>query len=140
MNNLSWFIYFVQLVDAATTVSIWAAILVGAHFAIRTAATVVRAESAWIECSGGARESREARASVWRAFQPRVFLHASLFLIFVTVSAIIPSRQTMLLVAGSEMGEQAIKSDAVQSVVNPGMDLVKLWIKQETDKLKKKAE
>lgn len=47
-----------------------------------------------------------------------------------------PTKQTLILIAGSELGGRVVQSQAVQSVVDPGLDLVKTWIASETSKLK----
>jgi hypothetical protein len=135
MNNLSWFIYLVQLVDAATVVFVWAAVLTILHFIVQIIITAIRGESAWINATSGDTSRREARNTVWKSWNPRIAQHAMAFMACVAIAGAIPSRQTMILIAGSEMGERALKSD----VVSDGMKLVNLWIKQETDKIKKKA-
>lgn len=75
--------------------------------------------------------------------------HAALPIVIVTllITVFIPNRQTMLLMAGSQIGEKLATSDGVRSVVDPSVDLLKAWIKNETTKLvieetgsKKKAE
>jgi hypothetical protein len=135
MNNLSWFIYFVQLVDALTTVMIWSAVLVAAALFARFVGTVVKGEVAFDQCGGGYTASKEARYAVWRAWNPGIAKHIALFLLCIGIAAAIPSRQTMILIAGSEIGERIANSQAVSE----GANLVKLWIQQETEKLKKAA-
>lgn len=47
----------------------------------------------------------------------------------------IPDRQTIILIAGSEIGQKVAQSDQVKGIVDPGMDLLKSWIANETAKL-----
>lgn len=44
----------------------------------------------------------------------------------------------MILIAGSEMGQRVVQSEQVKGIVDPGLDLVKSWIAEETAKLKGK--
>lgn len=127
MNNLSWFIYATQIVDNLRALAggfVFVGLMAGGMSGF------VCAMCYW-------HEDNSAPLDVWRR-QMRWLVPSLIFCAFLLVAT--PSRQTMLLIAGSEMGERAVNSDAVTSIVNPGMDLVKLWIKQETDNLKKKVE
>lgn len=69
---------------------------------------------------------------------PYVKRGAIALVVMLIVMVFLPDRKTMLLIAGSEIGERAIQSESVKDVVNPGVDLLKTWIKDETDKIKNK--
>jgi len=64
-----------------------------------------------------------------------------------TLSSIIPNRETVLLIAASEIGDRVMNSekmakvgDRIGSVVDPGIDLLKIWIEQQTQTIKKSME
>jgi signal transduction histidine kinase len=129
MNSLSWFIYFAGFADTLSGFASFFAVVGGFLYLLFMIITGVLLS----DCSEQEERSiRKARRSIsWIA--------APILAVCIPASLFVPSRQTLVLIAGSQMGEQALKSDAVTSIVNPGMDLVRLWIKQETDKLKKEA-
>ncbi len=123
MNNLSWFIYLTQATDSIRDGIImlwWMTVVVFIAWAIAGSFSAIE-------------DDEKTMLTAWRAAFKQAILPMA---VAVFVVAVIPSRQTMLLIAGSEMGERAINSSAVQDVVNPGVDLLKTWIKEETDKLK----
>lgn len=139
MNSLSWFIYAVQLVDNLSTVCVLIAVGSAGLFVGRLIATFCRSERAYVYTSPINRADLTARQVIWDEWKPKVGLHVTISVLFILFAAALPSRQTMILIAGSEMGERVVKSEAVQSIVDPGLDLVKTWIKEETEKLKPKT-
>ena len=123
MNNLSWFIYLTQVTDGLSSF-LWFMFFFGLIGVI-----------IWLVVAGvcAIDDDEKTQLKFWRtAIASKVWL----FGVVAIIAVALPSRQTMLLIAGSEMGERAMKSNAVQDVVNPGVDLLKTWIKEETDKLK----
>jgi hypothetical protein len=52
------------------------------------------------------------------------------------ISAVIPSKKTVMMIAASEYGEKIIKSKAVEELADPAMDLLKTWIASENARLK----
>ena len=64
----------------------------------------------------------------WRWFG--VFL--SLMIFTGALAAITPSRQTVLLIAASQMGEQVLNHPRVNQVVDPGIELLTTWMQKET--------
>jgi len=134
MNNLSWFIYLTQVVEGARDV-----IAGGIALAIIGVAVIGIPLMAFY-LGEGFDENKYTAEDKYISGKMRHGLKLSAVVLVggAALATIIPSRQTMLLIAGSEMGERAISSSAVQDVVNPGVDLLKTWIKEETDKLKSK--
>lgn len=61
-------------------------------------------------------------------------------LITASFSTFIPSRQTVLLIAASEMGEKVLNNEKVGQVIDPSIDLITTWMKNETAEIKKKME
>lgn len=52
----------------------------------------------------------------------------------------LPTKQTLILIAGAEIGQRVVQSESVQSIVDPGMDLVKSWIKKESLSMKQELQ
>jgi hypothetical protein len=61
-----------------------------------------------------------------------------LILIF-PIPFILPSRDTILLIAASEMGENLVKHENVSKIVDPSLEFLSTWIKTETENLKTKT-
>lgn len=122
MNNLSWFIYLVQVADDARGVLQFACgvLLFVALMALIFAPILL---SVLDDLNAIPTAKRVAKGCVVA------------LVVMGTVFIITPSRQTLLLIAGSEIGERVVKSDQVTSVVNPGLDLLKSWIAKETARL-----
>lgn len=124
MNSLSWFIYLTQVTDS---VGGGAAIIGG--LGIFAGVFFVMFLSFAVEDNNLTKDQAIGYGKTWFSVCFGLLL----------ISAVMPSRQTMLMIAGSEMGERLVKSDGVTSIVNPGMDLIRKWIKQEADKIKEKS-
>lgn len=127
MNNLSWFIYLISVVDSLRGVA--SAILAIGGFCFALAGVLCIA--------GYLIEEEEGPLRMWKQ---TIKWGGPVLALCLLIVILLPDRRTMLLIAGSEMGERAIKTDTVRDVVNPGMDLLKAWIKAETDKLTKSGE
>lgn len=125
MNSLSWFLYFIQIADVIRS-------LAEGVMVITFIAIII-----WLLISGVA--AAEDEFDIWNGLKG--FLRGYAILIFLLagmVTIFVPSRQTLLLIAGSEIGERVVKSEDVRSVINPGLDLLKAWIKAETEKFSPK--
>ena len=79
---------------------------------------------------------RESRRKAWR------WMWAFLALMISTgmVATAVPSRQTVLLIAASEMGERMLNHPRVDAVVDPRIDLLTTWMRKETDDLRRAME
>lgn len=122
MNSLSWLIYLMQVSDGIRTFCGIASVLLltfGGGGLILFHVIVIADD-----IDEGRPYLKTARRAFFGALIPMLVL-----------AAILPSRQTLLLIAGSEIGERFVKSNEVREVVNPGVDLLKTWIKKETARL-----
>lgn len=70
----------------------------------------------------------------------RVIIFASLATFIGIISSLIPNRQTVLLIAASEMGEKVLNHPKVEQVVDPSIELITTWMKNETAEIKKRME
>ena len=118
MNSLSWMIYAIQIAGNITELSLF--ITIFGSVGIATACLFSYFE-----------EAPQWRQWVLSRMLPIVLVAVSIFIFA-------PNRKTLLLIAASQYGEKLVQSDDVKSVVNPGIDLLKAWIKSETERLAKK--
>ena len=118
MNNLSIFVYLIQIFGNISAVLFAMAIcllVVGAVSLIVFGIALVEDQD-WV---------------------PEVFgkLYKIWLKIIIPVSicwAIIPTKETMLLIAASEVGEKIVTSEKITSVVDPSVTLLKTWIEKQT--------
>ena len=61
-------------------------------------------------------------------------------IILASIQMFLPSRQTVLLIAASEMGEKVLNNEKVGQVIDPSIDLITTWMKNETAEIQKKME
>jgi hypothetical protein len=74
-----------------------------------------------------AKHAQEAKSSM--DFWIKIFrLALVIFLVAIIPSIAIPKRDTIMMIAASEYGETALKSDDVQEIVNPARQILKKWI------------
>lgn len=59
--------------------------------------------------------------------------------IFAITACFIPNKETIMYIAASEYGEKVVNSKEVQDLKNPAVDLLKQWMKKETERLTKEA-
>lgn len=133
MNNISWFVYGVQIADNVGNVLVGLMVLAVAA----VIPTIIQYFARWPTYSS--EDHSDANKAAITSFTRKALTYeAAAFIICAAFIVVLPSRQTLLLIAGSEMGERALKSDAVQDIINPGADLLKSWIKEETERLNSK--
>lgn len=82
------------------------------------------------------KENREDGKKGWRWFWVFIMLMISTGV----TAALVPSRQTVLLIAASEMGEQVLNHPRVNQVVDPGLELLTTWMQAETRALRRSME
>lgn len=128
MNNLSWVIYLIGVADSARSAAIGILVICGMVTALGTIlGPLILTYLNWdIDPKSLFKSARNWLGSI-----------AVVCLIIVIIA---PSRQTLLLVAGSEMGQCVAASEAVQSIVDPGVELLRTWIAEETRRLKGKKD
>lgn len=134
MNSLSWMIYGVGVVGSLwTTLCIFAIIIPTIYIAMYTV-SALNTSDAYRE------EDKDRWRKIRDGFAPRIRQSLIASAVLLLVMTALPSRQTMLLVAGSEIGQRVITSEQVQSVTEPGLELLRTWMREETTRLKGKSE
>ena len=76
---------------------------------------------------------RETRKTAWRWF----WCFYGLMVFTGGLANLVPSRQTVLLIAASEMGERVLNHPRVNQVIDPGIDLLTTWMEKEKHELQK---
>lgn len=128
MNNLSWLIYAIGVTDALREMAIAFLIIGGIGGVIGMVLLPMALDL--FDTNVGVKE-------VFRAIRKWAVPTAIICCLIVILA---PSRQTLLLIAGSEIGQRVIAAPSAQSVIEPGADLLRTWIAEETRKLKSKAD
>lgn len=123
MNTLSWLIYFAGVVHSLIAITALISIMC---FAI------------WL----GARFCfiMHHERMIIKEDQERLPSGTYLLIGFIClgIATFLPSKNTVMLIAASEIGERLVTSQQVVDVVDPSLDLLKTWIKKETEALKGK--
>lgn len=119
MNSLSWLLYFADVVDGFTKVF---GVFGGVMIIVGAICCIARAA--------------ELGLPPLKSFYA---LFAGGFL-FILIAVFTPSRNTIMYIAASEYGEKIIMSKEVQDLKNPAFELVREWMKKETDRLKKNSQ
>lgn len=140
MNMLSWLIYLAGVTGSLGNFLVFVAVV----FGILAGVTVVvwlwsldESDSRYCTLSAHDLESkRKVRPSAWRWSWGFLIL----MIMFGSTSALMPSRQTVLLIAASQMGEQVLNHPRVNEVVNPGIELLTTWMQKETADLRRAQE
>jgi len=140
MNKLSWLIY---LSDATSSVSDFliflsavSVILAGVCCAIYLS-TIPKYNDSGRELTSLQLEANRTFNALSISICKRAIWF---FLISGILGAIMPNKSTVLMIAASEVGERMMSSQAVQGVVDPGLDFLKAWIRQQTEDITKNAE
>jgi hypothetical protein len=114
---LSWLIYLADVSRGINT--LFAMLCMLSCIGVIMSFVIIKAEN---ETDGNFRQTKQLILSA---------------LVFAVLASIVPSRETVLMIAASEIGERTITSQTAQGMVDPGLDLLKVWIKQKTEELNK---
>lgn len=118
MNTLSWLLYFAGVVgNLSCFLTIIVVMLAILQLGIIVAYTVDRGEL--------------PSARLWIC--GAIAIPLGIFVSF------IPNKETIMYIAASEYGEKVVNSKEVQDLKNPAVDLLKQWMKKETERLTKEA-
>lgn len=140
MNTLSWLIYLAGAAGSLNAFVVFLTVIFGAlaaaslfGFLIYTDETdrynrPLPAEELTVR--------RERRGKLWR----RMWMLLMLMTMGGVTASVIPERQTVLLIAASQMGEQVLNHPRINQVVDPGIELLTTWMQKETADLRRSAE
>lgn len=122
MNSLSWLIYFAGLVHSLIFITVIVSIVCFAIWTIVRISFIMHHERMITE------EDQERLPS--GNFLIVGFICAG-------IASFLPSKNTVMLIAASELGQRLVTNQQVVDVVDPSIELLKTWIKKETEALKK---
>lgn len=126
MNSLSWFIYLIHVADTVRDTALFF-IFLPIIAIIGTAATI-----------GIHNDTTFKDNDLWEWTTWNKWVKRWAFVVIpigVAIYVVLPSRQTMLLIAGSEIGERIVQSEGVRSITDPSITLLRTWIETETARL-----
>ena len=119
MNSLSWLIYFAGALGSLSNYIFFLAI------------SFIFGSGAAIGISALAMAESDLTYEGWRAFIRIPIRLIIIGFLLGFVICIIPSKETVYLIAGSEVGAQLIQSKQVSGVVDSSLELVKAKIDKE---------
>jgi hypothetical protein len=139
MNNLSIVIYLADVIPSLgglfTFLSIFSicCVLISAicYFVTRGELACSERSNYLKEHAAREKESMDLSAKGFR-------WSVTVFLIAVIPAIAIPKRDTIMMIAASEYGETALKSDDVKEIVNPAKQILKNWINDQLAQSEKK--
>lgn len=67
----------------------------------------------------------------------RLWISGAVAVILGIIASIIPNKETIMYIAASEYGEKVVNSKEVRDLANPATELLKTWMKKETERLAK---
>lgn len=111
MNNLSWFIYFADILPNVGGYAIFMAIVFGLLSILYTVAKSF--------ANGGDEDAENLINVPGIGYAPLIFVIASV------VSLLIPSRETFYLIAGSEAGEMVVTSETGKEILSDIQEVIK---------------
>jgi hypothetical protein len=140
MNSLSWLIYLAgvtgTLGNFLTFITVIFGVLAGVSMVVWLTSQSFHDTNGRYHGDAVIQENLKAGAKAWRWFWGFLALMIS----FGSVSALMPSRQTVLLIAASQMGEQVLNHPRINQVVDPGIELLTTWMQKETADLRRASE
>jgi len=111
MNNLSWLIYLADVAGCVGGFIAFISVMCGIASVVSLVIYIVPAE-----------ETVASTARIWmRRAIPGLIVSG-------LIAGLIPNRQTVLMIAASEIGERAMTSTQVAGVVDPSLELLKTWL------------
>lgn len=125
MNMISLFLYSIDVIPTLSHVIGWVTVVLASLMVTIT-----------FLCSINSSSEEDFRTNFSKYAKPLIKYIVAGTIIFV----VIPTKQTMVLIAASEMGERLVKSQQVQAILDPSLELLQTYIKKETENLKKSLE
>lgn len=132
MNSLSWFVYLIQVIPTFGAVTLTATIISLILYFIFWIARAIQYDGCYD------RQSREyyeevTKKSIKTIQKPLIYI----FCISLILTVFLPKKETMVLIAASEVGEKVFASQTIKNIIDPSLELLQEWIKQELNQFKK---
>ena len=139
MNSLSWLIYVANVAESLSGFLAFITIVfaLGAIPVCIVALVHMDEQPNYRQLSEPDLTLRRKRKVA--AFKLSCALFAAMTIVGITTS-LIPNRQTVLLIAASEIGERVMTHQLVQDVVDPSINLLQTWIQQQTQQIQQQMQ
>lgn len=136
MNSLSWLIYIANVSGSLGGFLVFLATVCGITAVILTIITLCMLDAT--DYFGRPLPAHQLvnRDIIRKGSKKAAILTATGMFLFGTFSTLLPDRETVLLIAASQIGEKVVESQQVQGILDPSLDLLKTWIEQQTQSIK----
>lgn len=124
MNSLTWTIYLIDLMDKFGTATLVFVCATGFLFLFSSGICAMMYSDDELSP-----ETSEVYWKIFRRFVPIWFLAVGLLVI-------VPSKQTMILMAASQVGEKIINTETVSGIAKDSIDLLSSYVKKELKAIK----
>lgn len=131
MNSLSWLIYIIGMVEPLKDFLLFLAIFTGLAFLVTFLACGILVS----DISSFDRDGEQKKKDIIARYKGYRKKLIPVFIAVAILGILIPKKETMILIAASEIGHQVITSDSLRSALSPSGELIQTWIKNETQRL-----
>ena len=141
MNGLSWLIYLANVTGSLSGFFTFLTVVCGVGsllFAIIAMFSLLDTTDSYNRPLDS--QQLEQRVSRGKGCKKAAYLFTVGLVISGILSALCPDRKTVLLIAASEIGEKVVLNQKVQGVIDPSVELLKTWIEQQTQGIRKEME
>lgn len=123
MNSLTWLIYLTAMIGKVSALFIVGGVFIGVLIAFRALCVAIQHDHGALEEISVVPKTR----------------YVVIAILCIFIGNILPDRDTMVLMAASEVGQRVLSNDKVTATLDPALDLLNTWIaKQKEDLLKPK--
>jgi hypothetical protein len=136
MNSLSWLIYIANVSVSLGGFFTFLAVVCGfAAVVVIIIITVCVLDTDYYGRSLP-NDQLAKRDIIHKGLKKTAIITATGMFLFGTFSTLMPDRETILLIAASEIGEKVVQTEQVKGVFDPSVELLKTWISQQTQSIK----
>jgi quinol-cytochrome oxidoreductase complex cytochrome b subunit len=140
MNSLSWLIYLAGVAGTLNGFIVFVTVV----FGLLAGTSIVVCLFTLDETDAYRRKLPEDDLVSQREVRKKSWRYMWIFMILMIMSGLtasmVPNRQTVLLIAASQMGEQVLNHPRINQVVDPGIELLTTWMQKETADLRRASE
>lgn len=128
MNSLSWFLYWIDVLGSLSAI-----------LSVGSVLLIVALIATWIICGLGIEDIHDnnARLAIRKERRAWTWRFAIMSASCAVIASFMPSKGTMYAIAASQVGEQVVKSEAVQGMASDAQKALQQWIKKQIEPEKK---
>ena len=131
MNSLSWFIYLISCVSSINNILLFAQIFLVFVYIF----SWIQRAGIWDRCNTPSREEKY-NEEIKPNYIKKQFLILKCLIFVSIMTAIIPNKQTMIMIAASEVSQRVYESEKIKNIIDPSVELLQEWIKKELSTFK----